>query len=278
MEYLDRDSAPLTESEWNKIDAAVVASARTSLIGRRILNLEGPLGAGTYSLPYSVYSAKPEVAIDMNGEGENNIIEAASRKLASLPLIYADFKLSWRDIETDRKSGLALDVSASAIAAGAVAAQEDDLIFNGNKALGLEGLMNVSGRNTIKLTKWEDVGAGLADVVRAVNTLATAAHFGPYALVTSPSLYGKLVRVYASTGLLELEQIKTIVTGGVYYSNALQGDKAILLETGAQNSSLAIGQDFTTGYLGAEKMNHLFRVLETITLLVRRPQAICTLE
>jgi uncharacterized linocin/CFP29 family protein len=90
--------------------------------------------------------------------------------------------------------------------------------------------------------------------------------------------FGKLIRAYANTGMLELDQIKAIVSGGIYYSNVIGGQKAVLVEVGAKNLSLAIGQDLTAGYLGAEKMNHLFRVLETVALLIRRPSAICTLE
>jgi uncharacterized linocin/CFP29 family protein len=58
----------------------------------------------------------------------------------------------------------------------------------------------------------------------------------------------------------------------------IDGQKAVLVEVGSKNLSLAVGQDLTVGYLGAEKMNQLFRVLETVALLIRRPSAICTLE
>lgn len=278
MDYLDRDSAPLNDADWKKMDTAVVTAARDALIGRRILSLLGPLGPGAYTVPYSVYKTKLTAAVDLTGESDTDSIEATSRKSSQLPLIYADFKLSWRDIETDSRAGLPVDVSAAAIAAASVAAQEDDLIFNGNKALGLEGLFNAVGRQTIKISKWDEAGLGLADVVKAVNALASTGHYGPYALLLSPALYGKLIRVYANTGLLEIDQIKALISGGIYYSNAIKNEKAVLIETGAQNIALAIGQDFTIGYLGSEKMNHLFRVLETATLVIRRPQAICTLE
>ena len=278
MDYLDRSSAPLADAEWNKIDASVISSARDILVGRKFLNLLGPLGAGAYDVPFSVYTGKTSVGIDMTGEGDTTIIAAASRKSVPLPLLYADFKISWRDIETDHKTGLPVDASAAAIAAVTVASQEDDLIFNGNKELGIEGLLTAAGRLTAKISKWDEPGSGLADVLKAVSTLAGASHYGPYALILSPALYGKLVRVYANTGLLELDHIKALISGGVYYSDVIKGDKAVVVELGSKNFDLAIGQDFTVGYLGTEKMNHMFRVLETAALLIRRPCAICTLE
>ena len=78
--------------------------------------------------------------------------------------------------------------------------------------------------------------------------------------------------------MLELDQVKAILTGGVHYSNVISGNKAVVLATGTQNLNLAIGQDMATAYMGATNMNHVFRVLETAALLVRRPDAICTLE
>ena len=278
MDYLDRESAPLSNMEWNKIDEAVVSSARSILTGRRIISLLGPLGAGTYDVPFSIYSGKTSAGVDMTGEGENPIIAANSHKTVQLPLLYADFKVSWREMETDHKLGLPIDASSAAIAASAVATQEDALIFNGNEELGIEGLFTATGRLVNKIGKWDEPGAGLADIVKAIGCLSGAGHYGPYAIVMSPVQYGKLVRAYANTGLLELDHVKALLTGGVYYSNVITGEKAVIIETGAQNLSLAFGQDFTVGYLGAEKMNHLFRVMETLALLIKRPCSICTLE
>ena len=39
-----------------------------------------------------------------------------------------------------------------------------------------------------------------------------------------------------------------------------------------------MAQDLTVAYLAAENLNHLFRVLETVVLRIKRPQAIVTLE
>jgi uncharacterized linocin/CFP29 family protein len=214
----------------------------------------------------------------MIGDKEDFIVEASRRDMATLPMLYKDFKVMWRDVEADRHLGLPLDVSTASVAANFVAVQEDNLIFNGSKELGHAGLMTVKGRQTVTLTDWEQPGAALADVVKATGALAQAGHYGPYSLVVSPVLFGKMVRVLPNTGMLELDQVKALVSGGVYYSNVLSGAKAVLLATGSHNVSLAIGQDMVTAYLGPANMNHVFRVLETVSLLVRRPEAICTLE
>jgi uncharacterized linocin/CFP29 family protein len=278
MEFLDRQAAPLTEEEWRRIDEAVVSTARQVLNGRRVVEVLGPLGSGAYSVPYSVFSGKSTAGIDLVGDQADFIVEASRRDMATLPILYKDFKVMWRDVEADRHLGLPLDVSTASVAASFVAVQEDNLIFNGSKELGHVGLMAAVGRQTVTLSDWEQPGAALADVVKAVGALSQAGHYGPYSLVVSPVLFGKMVRVLPNTGMLELDQVKALVTGGVHYTNVLNGAKAVLLATGSHNISLAVGQDMVTAYLGPANMNHVFRVLETVALLVRRPEAICTLE
>ena len=52
----------------------------------------------------------------------------------------------------------------------------------------------------------------------------------------------------------------------------------LILATGSQNFDLAVAQDLTVAYLGPDKMNHPYRVLESVYLRIKRPGAICTLE
>jgi uncharacterized linocin/CFP29 family protein len=278
VEILDRKSAPLRDQDWARLDEAVVSVAKRTLVGRRIIEVLGPLGAGVYSMPYSVFSGKTAVGVDLVGENADFVVEAAARKNIILPVLYKDFKLFWRDVEADQHLGLPLDVSTAAVAANFVAMKEDDLIFNGSTDLGHTGLLMTEGRSTVKLGNWEENGGAINDVLKGIKLLTEAGHFGPYAMVTSPKLYGRMVRVYGNTGMLELEQIKAIITGGVFYSNAVPEDKAVILAIGSQNFNLAIGQDLITSYLGPANMNHVFRVFETMALIIRRPDAICTFE
>ena len=276
LSYLDRDSAPLTEAEWGLVDAAVVKAAKDVMVSRRILDIVGPLGSGAYSLPYSFYnSSKPN--IDLVGE-ESDLLQAAGRRTTNLPIIFQDFKLMWRDIEADRHMGMPLDVSMAALAANAVALKEDDLVFNGSKELDHEGLFTATGRQKQKISNWTENGVALADVVKAKAALADAGHYSDCALVVSPTLYGNLVRQYGVTGMLELDQVKALVGGGVFYSNMIIGNKAVLISNRAPNVQLAIGQDLITAYTEATAMNHIFRVMETAALLIRRADAIVTLE
>ena len=45
----------------------------------------------------------------------------------------------------------------------------------------------------------------------------------------------------------------------------------------SQNFDLAIAQDLITAYMGNEGLDHLFRVMESLVLRIKRPGAICVL-
>lgn len=278
MDILNRSSAPLTGDEWQRLDEAVVKTARTMLVGRKLIEVLGPLGPGVYSIPYAIFSGRQSAGVDMIGDREDLAVEADRRGTVNLPVIFKDFKIFWRDVEADRHLGIPLNVSTAAVAAADVAVQEDDLIFNGHEALGQQGLLSTEGRLTVGLGNWQEGGGPLADAVQAVNALTTAGHYGPYAMAVSPYLYGQTVRVYGNTGMLELDQVKALLRGPVYPSSAIGGNKAVVIATGMQNLNLAVGQDLVTAYTAAENMNHIFRVFETLALLIRRADAICTIE
>ena len=68
------------------------------------------------------------------------------------------------------------------------------------------------------------------------------------------------------------------MTDGVFQSTIVGDDRAVIVSTGRQNFDLAVAQDLTVAYLGAEKMNHPFRVFESVYLRIKRHSSICTLE
>lgn len=277
-DFLGHAENPLREEEWARLNETVIQVARRSLVGRRILDLYGPLGAGVQSIPHDEYTGVSPGAIDIVGEQETATVFTDARKFKTIPLIYKDFLLHWRDIEAARTHNMPLDVSAAAGAAALCAQMEDELIFYGDPKLGHEGLMNATGRLTVNLGDWSEPGQGYMSIVEATRKLNEHGHYGPYAVVLSPRLYSLLHRIYEKTGVLEIETIKQLAADGVYQSNRLRGESGVVVSTGRENMDLAVAMDMVTSYLGASNMNHPFRVLESLILRIKHPDAICTLE
>ncbi len=277
-DFLGHAENPLRADEWERLNQTVIEVARRSLVGRRFIDLYGPLGAGVQSMPQDQFKGVEPGAVDLVGDSTASAVFSDKRTFLTIPLIYKDFLLHWRDIEAARSHNMPLDVSAAAGAAAFCAQREDDLIFFGNKELNHEGLFTAEGRNTRKRGDWSTPGSAFADVVAATETLNGVDHYGPYALVVSPKLYAQMHRIFEKTGVLEIETIRKLCTDGVYRSNRLKENQAVLVSTGRENFDLAVSMDMTVAYLGAENMNHPFRVVESVLLRIKHPDAICTLE
>ncbi|MFN3431545.1 MAG: family 1 encapsulin nanocompartment shell protein [Candidatus Sericytochromatia bacterium] len=276
-DYLDRGAAPLRDEDWQQIDTIVVEVARRQLVGRRVIPVFGPLGAGSQDVDYDVFTGTDEAVVSTLGESTDPV-RAKRRVHEHLPMIFKDFLLYWRDIEAARMVGTPLDIGAAAAAAAFVAQKEDDLIFNGNEELGYPGLTTAEGRHIIEAGDWDVPGTAFNDVVAATRTLLNAGFYGPYAVILNPKAFSQMQRVYQNSGVLEINHVREIATGGVFQTPLLRDKLGLVVSMGIQNFDIAIGQDFITSYLGPEKMNHPFRVFESLVLRIKRPGAIATFE
>ena len=256
-DFLMRDDAPFNKEEWAKLDEVVVHVARKLLVGRRIVELTGPLGAGTQTVPL--------LTVD-DRDGTTQVTE---RTFLTLERIQHDFTLSWLDIETAQKQGLPLELGPAAAASAACARAEDAMV--------LQGLLDARGRHTVPLADWDEPDQALQNVVAASEALVASGVFGPFAVVVSPALYAKTQRVARGMGRLVSKLIEDVAEGGLFRSPLLTADQGLVVAQGAHNMDLVVGQDLITAYLGPEGMDHRFRVLESLALRIKRPKAICTL-
>jgi uncharacterized linocin/CFP29 family protein len=278
VEFLMREQAPLNKEQWELIDKAVVEVARRHLVGRRFLEIYGPLGVGMQTVPLENYSSGAFAEVGAVGHQEDaSPVRAVGRAVLNAPLIFKDFVIHWRDLETTKRLNVPFDVTLAAAASAFCCHKEDELIFNGAPELGLHGILTVPDRNTSPLGDWNQVGAGFDSVVAAVQKLTAGGFFAPYALITSPRLYAVLHRLHGG-GAMEIDHVRKLMEGGVFQTPVLGDNKAVVISLGPQNLDIAICQDLVTAYLGPEGMDHRFRVLESLVLRIKRPGAICTLE
>lgn len=278
MDFLSRDDAPFTPEQWSKIDEVVVQTAKQVLTGRKLIHMYGPLGAGVQSIHIDDFGSITQGEVDFLGESDSTAVKTLGRRFTEIPMVYKDFSLAWRDIENSKQLGLPLDLSVAANAAAMCARKEDELIFLGNSALGYEGLLNVAGATRLEKQDWQQGENAFQDIARALSGLTEKGFVGKFALVVSPDLYMQMQRLQPVTGLLEIERVKQLLDGNLYQTSVLGANKAVLVCAEPQNMDLVIGQDMITGYLGPEKLNHTFRILETILLRVKRKDSIVIFE
>ena len=70
MEFLMRDDVNLSAEQWQSIDSAVIQAARNVLVGRKFLQIYGPLGAGAQSVNVDVLTPAEKGSVDFFGEEE----------------------------------------------------------------------------------------------------------------------------------------------------------------------------------------------------------------
>ncbi|RKD34421.1 hypothetical protein BET03_00895 [Thermohalobacter berrensis] len=275
-DYLMREEAPLTEKQWEEIDELVVKIASNRLVGRRFIDIFGPLGGGYQSIELDKIEDDGKANLGDKGNETEDIIETKDRKYISISLIYKDFLYTWRDLELVKEMGRPLDYSVLGAAVSALSYKEDDIIFNGTKET--EGIMNVKGRLVVEKGDWAVDDNPYKDVAKSIENLLNEGSYGPYSLVVSPSLYVKMQRIQDGTGVTVLSRVKELVDGRVYQTPVINNDKGVVVSMGRQNLDLVIGQDMVTAYLGDEQLNHIFRVMESVVLRIKRPKSICTIE
>lgn len=271
MTYLSREASTFPDSLWDAIDSAVIESARKALVGRRFLHIFGPLGVGVNYI--NIDDADEIDEVDKDG-----IITTKGRRFVEIPVIYDDFTLLARDLENSWKTGFPVDLSKAMASAEACALKEDRLIFFGDSELGYEGLLTAQGTNRIAKKDWSQGENAFTDIAHGIEVLLENGMYGQYALVLSLDLYTQLQRLQPGTGVLEIDRISRLVDGRIFKSPLLGKGKAILLCMDKRNMDLVIGQDMAAAYLEQKDLNHVFRVLESVLLRIKRKKAIVIFE
>jgi len=267
-DYLHRDETPFGQAVWERIDEAVVGAAKAQMSARRLLHVEGPYGLGLKSLP-----AADPLPQERTPEGEAGILAAGAVPVA---VIRSPFRLAARDIAACEQTGLPLDLTPAAKAAVACARQEDDLIFNGSKALGCAGLLGAKGSLCCELASWDEIGAAAGDLIRAVTVMDDAGFHGPYTLALAPALFNLLLRRYPQGGT-EKEHVETILGDGVVKAPAI-GAGGVLMASGKYYASIVLGQDLATAFVGPDGADYGFMVRESAVLRLVVPEAVCVLR
>jgi uncharacterized linocin/CFP29 family protein len=258
--YLAREDAPFEPAVWEVLDATMKEVAKGQLVGRRLLELEGPYGLGLKAVPLP------------DQESESGLISSPV-----LPVLYIQkpFTLGTRDIASYERSGLAPDTGPVAEATLACARLEDELVFRG--VAGMSGLLAVAGSSKMGLGSWEEVGAAAEDVIQAITQLDSAGFHGPYALALAPARYNLLYRLYRNGKQSELEHMRTIVGEGVFKAPALESG-GVLLAAKVHCASIVLGQDMSIGYIGPAGDRQEFTISESLAVRIQQPRAICALE
>ncbi|WP_142847501.1 family 1 encapsulin nanocompartment shell protein [Telmatospirillum sp. J64-1] len=265
MDALNRSQAPFPAEVWEAIDEAAVEAASDMLTGRRFLEVEGPFGVGLTAIEVGNDDYCREPSAD----------EAAAvlSRSISVPMLRKQFRLSLRRLAAYHEQGQPLNLKPVEDAAEAIARREEEFIYYGQQAFGVDGILNSEGRCHRKGGDWANLDHALKDVLTAVTSLDEGGFRGPYALVLEPKLYNNLFRRYDNTDMLQVEHLSRLCTKGIYKAN-VKGAAVIDPRVG----KLIIGQDLRAGYSSQDGIHCSLYLTESLVVRLDDPGAVCTIE
>lgn len=271
-DYIHRGD-PLSAEEWSHL-ARMVSAVGDSTVARRFIEVTGPLGAGTQTVPTETLVGITEGYKSLLGR-ESQPVKTGQRDSGIVPIISKDFVVHWRDLAEARLLGQRFSLAKAAAAASSVARSEDKLVLYGHSPLGYKGLMTIEGRNIATGLEWGKPGDAFRNFTLITHMLLTKGYNGPFAAVVHPNIYAEMHRVLRGSSLLEIAHVKALISAGVFRSSLLAPRTGLVVSTGKQNLDLVVSVDTTVAFLGARRMNLPFRVFKAVYLRVLRSDAIC---
>ncbi len=251
---------PLTPAIQNILDVAMIRAAKCNLVGRRLLHVDGPpdLEQGVVASPSGNRHAEP-----------------LEQKARSLLQVQQTFLLDQDDL-THWEGGTDPELTRPVVEAALTSARiEDQLIFYGSE--NTPGLLTAQGINEVELSSWDEAGAAVRDVGKAIGALAQAGYCGPYALALTPSRYNLLFRFSPRLNQSELEHLREMGVEGVFRVPVLQSG-GVLLSYGRQYLSIAIEKDLSLNFVGPVEKGLQFAISHSFSLHIGEPAAICVLQ
>ena len=265
MDLLKRDHAPIPPAAWKQIDDEAERVLRLNLAGRRLVDFDGPHGWR--------YAAVNTGNLTLRTDGGLGVPWGV-REVAPLIELRVPFELPIMELDNAAR-GAILDLAAVVSAAEKTAYAEDNAVFNGFKAGGIEGIIPSVSYPPIPIP--DDYAEYPSIVVDAIETLRRAGVNGPYALALGPTCYAGLAQA-AQDGYPISERVEHFLDGPMVLAPKVDG--AVLLSHRGGDFQLSVGQDLSIGYAGRDKENvflyltesFVFRVLERGAAVYLKPK------
>ena len=147
LQFIGQDQAELTLEQYQLIEDAVITAARKPLVGRTVAPIRELNNFGITELKVYTQSQMTGASIGMAMvQGAADVVGLTPGTL-SIPAIWKDFTIYFRDMESSRRIGIPLDTSLASEAGRVVAETEEELIWE--KAGPYNGFMNATGRQRL---------------------------------------------------------------------------------------------------------------------------------
>ena len=272
LQFIGQDQAELTLEQYQLIEDAVITAARKPLVGRTVAPIRELNNFGITELKVYTQSQMTGASIGMAMvQGAADVVGLTPGTL-SIPAIWKDFTIYFRDMESSRRIGIPLDTSLASEAGRVVAETEEELIWE--KAGPYNGFMNATGRQTeASAGAWSTAANAYKDVSDSIADLEGEGYSGRPVLVVSPAQKADLrlpIGTTSDTVLKQIADLCDVVTCHFFADNS----SALMVMPDPENFQLQIGQNVLTRTAQLPTGDYFFRVYEALNIEFKRPKSI----
>jgi uncharacterized linocin/CFP29 family protein len=265
VDLLKRNLAPITPEAWKQIDEEAGRVLRLHLAGRKLVDVDGPHGWQHAAVNTGQITIRTDGGLGVPWGVREVMALIELRVPFELPILALD----------NASRGAVLDLDAVVKAAESIAHAEEQALFNGFKAGGIEGIATASPHAPIAIP--DDYADYPSIVVQAVEVLRRSGIDGPYALALGPECYAGLAQA-AQDGYPIRNRIQRFLDGPMVWAPKVDG--AVVLSTRGGDYRLTIGQDLSIGYEAHSRdkvtlyltESFTFRVLESGAAVYLKPK------
>ena len=254
MNNLHRDLAPISASAWEQIEEEARRTFSQWVVGRRVVDLEGPDGA---SLSAVGTGHRRQLADPLDG------VMAHQRQAQLVVELRTPFTVTRAAVDDVERGARDSDWQPVKDAARKAAEAEDRTIFHGLPSGGISGIVEASPHRPLTIPS--DPRQIPDTVAQALSMLRLAGIGGPYVLLLSADLY-TVLSDETDHGYPIRDHMARIVDGEILWAPALDG--AVLLSKRGGDYTLHLGQDLSIGYLAHDDDHITLYLEESLTFLV----------
>ncbi|MCF7926590.1 MAG: bacteriocin family protein [Candidatus Izimaplasma sp.] len=236
MDLFKQNLAPIPTAGWDEITDRATEVITSILSARKVLKVDGPLGLEKESLQTGRLK-------DIKEKGN---VQSGVYDVKALLESRITFKLDRWELDNLLRGAEDVELEPLEKAAEELALFEEDVIFNGYKQAGIEGLVKKAAHTIKSSNETNDI---LEHIAEAVLKLQDAYASGPFYMVVSDEAYKILNQVHGGKLLIDL--VKKIIGGEIIRSKVIKG--ALLLPYNNADLQMIIGQDYKIGYVDHDR-------------------------
>lgn len=260
MDILKRSLAPIVPAAWSEIDEQAKSVLKSTLAGRKAVDVKGPMGWN--------YDAVPEGTLSLIEETPVEGVNYGVREVLPLVEFRVPFTMPMWDLDDISRGCKIVDFTPVQEAARKAALFEDTAIFSGLEDAGILGLELEADNEAIEM-QLEDESI-ISALAQAVQTMSARNVEGPFLLVCSLPLWTKIQtssKVYPPK-----KRVEALIGNKIVLSSQYETSMLVSLRGG--DSELIVGQDFSIGYQSHTNTEVNFFITESFTFRVQAPEAV----